>query len=138
MFGSNHFKDLSPAEFRASYLNGYAGPTADGKTKYGKTRSQSRRATESSGTVMGKHIPVNHHPDVHRRILEERSKYSKIDFYFDGPNCEWYDMSCLMQWLMHTYVYYGIGTMEPAYDSESYPTCKFHFSFENLLFSSSI
>ena len=33
VFGSNHFKDLTPEEFKAKYLTGYNGPNTDELSK---------------------------------------------------------------------------------------------------------
>ena len=109
VFGHNHYSDLTPEEFQSQFLTGYTGPKHDELEK---------RKTKSSGEL-GPHIPVNRHPDVHRRLKEHLSKGNKRGGYSSG--CKWYDISCILRYLMETYVYGLGGTMEPAYDSDSYP-----------------
>ena len=108
VFGSNHFKDLTPEEFKQGFLTGYSGPTHE---------EFKRRKTASSG-VLGPHIKPNHHPEIRRRMQSSwkgplRGKYQY--------KCKWYDASCNLQYVYDRY-FYGFGTtMEPAYDANSYP-----------------
>jgi hypothetical protein len=118
VFGSNALKDLTREEFKAQYLMGYTGPTAD------------KEPPNKSSGVLGPHITTNRHPEVQRRLQEQWQQKSKrrttsTSGVF-GTNCSWYNVSCLLSYVFETY-FYGMGhTMEPAYDEDSYPTCKIY------------
>jgi hypothetical protein len=104
VFGSNHLKDLTHEEFKARYLTGYTGPRAD-----------EQRKSRSAG-VLGPHISTSRHPKIHQRILQQqRGGYAATGY------CDWYDISCILRYIFKTYFYGMGGTMEPAYDADSYP-----------------
>jgi hypothetical protein len=121
VFGSNHFKDLSHDEFKSQFLSKNTGPTAD---------QLDARKTKAVG-VLGPHIAANHHPDVHRRIKEQwtvppprsRSK---------SNNCKWYDASCILRYIYNTYFYGFTTIMEPGFNSDDYPSCKFYRSNQSI------
>jgi hypothetical protein len=121
VFGSNHFKDLSPDEFKSQILSKNTGPTAD---------QLDARKTKAVG-VLGPHIPANHHPDIHRRIKEQwtvpppRSRSS-------SNNCKWYDASCILRYIYNTYFYGFTTIMEPGFNSDDYPSCKFYRSNQSI------
>lgn len=116
VFGSNHFKDLSHDEFKSKFLSKNTGPMAD---------QLDARKTKAVG-VLGPHIPANHHPDVHRRIKEQWTiPVAGAQSY---ATCKWYDASCILRKIYNKYFYGFTTIMEPAYDSDSYPTCKFYRS----------
>lgn len=56
--------------------------------------------------------------------LREKAYYEeKLKAFYDNLSCNWYDVSCWLRYVVDNYGYFvGIGTMEPAYDSESYPS----------------
>jgi hypothetical protein len=114
VFGSNLFQDLTDEEFKESYLTGYTGPTTDVLEK---------KLMQDSG-VLGEQVTANRHPEVHRKVMEKwKEPYQGGSRGY--ANCDWYDVSCILQYLFEYYLY-GIGaTMEPAYDSSSYPTCEY-------------
>ena len=115
VFGSNHFQDLTKEEFENHFLNAKHIPVS--------RKLQERKL--SSGT-MGPHITPIRHPEVHQRYRkmvgqqeQKSSKRGKEEF-----NCHWLDISCCVRWFVRRYFYgfYGIGTtLEPAYDSDTYP-----------------
>ena len=56
--------------------------------------------------------------------LREKEYFRKFKAFYDNGICNWYDVSCWLRWVVDKYGYYVgfTGTMEPAYDSDSYPT----------------
>jgi len=124
VFGSNHFQDLTTEEFENSYLNAQHTPVS----------KKLRKRRLSSGTL-GPHLPALRHPDIHQRYLkmtggertndqneETNQRERKLSRRY---NCSWWDVSCLLRYITEKYFYgfYGIGgTMEPAYDSSTYPS----------------
>jgi Cathepsin propeptide inhibitor domain (I29) len=149
VFGSNHFKDLTQEEFMAQQLTGYTGPRTDQEP----TNHQSsgvlgphiptarhpdihRRITEiNSKNWWSKY--TNH--DVDSDTTSDNGGahwWSSYTYNSDStmsytssstPNCDWYDVSCLLQYIFSTYFYGVGGTMEPAYDANSYPTGTIYF-----------
>lgn len=117
VFGSNSFQDLTHEEFEEQFLTGYTGPTAD------------KEPPGISSGVLGPHIEPKRHPEIHRRLQEQWKDTVTVrrrgsDSGAFGTACKWYDVSCVLTYVFETYVY-GLGlTLEPAYDSESYPKCK--------------
>lgn len=112
VFGVNGLSDLTSKEFKEQYLTGYTGPKADKEPRLG-----------SSG-VLGPNIKPRRHPEVHRRLetMWQEAGELRTDSGYFGTECDWYDVSCFLQYIFETYLY-GIGkTMEPAYDANSYPT----------------
>jgi hypothetical protein len=101
VFGSNHFKDLSPEEFQAKYLTGYTGPHADDIPKdRRKMRSDQFKAQDilkSSPTTKrrfeqvevissnGLHDPrvvsgkINRHESVQERYLKHVQQTPLLD-----------------------------------------------------------
>lgn len=131
VFGSNHLMDLTHEEFQSQFLTGYTGPRTDEEPK----------DSRSSG-VLGPHIPTSRHPDVHDRYLKSFPKWRSHSGYTyntatdsysssSSPNCDWYDLSCLLQYIFGTYIYGWGGTMEPAYDSDSYPKGDYFSRYPN-------
>ena len=117
VFGPNRFQDLTHEEFKEQFLTGYTGPTAD------------KQPPDMSSGVLGPHIEPKRHPEIHRLLqarwedtVTVRRKGSDSGAF--GTSCKWYDVSCVLTYVFETYVY-GLGlTLEPAFDSESYPKCK--------------
>jgi len=110
VFGSNHFQDLDPTEFRDQYLNA----------------ARLERKPMPLGHVPPEplhphQIPPKRHASVHQRVLEQQQQQRRRKL---TQNCQWYNVSCLLRYIFETY-FYGFGrTMEPAYDANSYPTCE--------------
>lgn len=117
VFGSNHLQDLTTEEFQSQFLTGYNGPNADGhEVMTGRKRNLQ---AAHSPPAMHSGLGVKRHPSVHKRMLSE----SRMNGYtVSTSSCTWYDVSCWMRVIMNEYLYVGTGTMEPVYDSESYPT----------------
>jgi hypothetical protein len=138
VFGSNHFKDLTTEEFKAKYLTGYKGPHTDRlekpmtrgnqKNDNGSTDSQKHRriAREGSGLVPGPkerteaRMSSMWHPSVQERYLKAWETV-KSNPYQSSSSCGFYDVSCWLRWFMYTYGYGIGGTMEPKYDSDTFP-----------------
>jgi len=134
VFGSNHLQDLTQEEFAQQYLNSAPKPQHDAKENKTKRR-QDKRATKKEPGIMGS-VETKRHPEVHRRIQELWGKDGTTSSTnaFKGharqsnwKNCDWYDASCYLKYIMENY-FYGLGrTMEPAYDADSYPNGKSSF-----------
>ena len=118
VFGSTPFSDLTQEEFQSQYLNAY-----------NVTR---KLQNERPAPVMGQHDATNghapnHHPDIRRLIQERRSLGQSNTIYGSNKrqasyqDCDLYDISCYLRYFFETYVYGYGGTMEPAYDANSYP-----------------
>lgn len=111
VFGHNHLSDLTHEEFQSQFLN-YAGPTTD-----------ALKENHSVG-VMGPHIPIQRHEEVHRRF-EETTRGRRRLYSSRGTelaSCKWYNVSCLLRYFFETYFYGLGGVMEPKYDEDSYPS----------------
>jgi len=136
VFGSNHFKDLSPEEFKTKYLTGYKGMRTDELDKDPETLPPAlRKLRKDNGQVMNPNThKINMHESVRERHLKYHpqagpvfavsSSYSAVSYGASSPNCDWYDVSCYLRWVWYTYgISLGglIGTMEPGFDSNSYP-----------------
>lgn len=117
VFGATAMKDLTQEEFQSQYLTGYNGPNADGhEVKTGRRRNL---AKENAPPVMHSGLNVKRHPAIHQRMLREW----QLDGYaISSSSCTWYDVSCWMRVVFQEYLYVGTGTMEPKYDSDTYPT----------------
>lgn len=110
VFGVNQFHDLTNEEFQSQYLNGYH-----------LKREPIRKGEISEQPIMGVHVePPRLHPILHQRLLEQKV-HGTIRLDYQG-NCKWYDVSCILRYLFSTFLYGLGGTMEPAYDANSYPT----------------
>lgn len=108
VFGDNHLKDLTEQEFRDRFLNAHH-----------SERKPMERGLAETPPVTGPHINAKRHPEVHRRMNEAwRSPKKRTNL----QSCKWYDASCYLQYFFENYVYQYYGTMEPAYDADSYPT----------------
>ena len=119
VFGSNMLQDLTTDEFKSQYLNGYH-----------LSRQPTRKESpEREQQVLGVHFdePPQYHPNLHGRLLQIVQQDSMGIDYQGG--CKWYDVSCLLRYLFSTFLYGLGGTMEPAYDANSYPTCTWHTNF---------
>jgi hypothetical protein len=114
VFGANHFTDLTHDEFKSQFLSKSRGLTVD---------QLAARKTKSVG-VLGPHIPANHHPEVHRRITEKWTIPVAAAGSSSSSQCKWYDASCILRYIYNTYFYGFTTIMEPAYDANSYPSCK--------------
>jgi hypothetical protein len=133
VFASNHFKDLTPDEFKTMYLTGYNGPKTD---ELEKRPPMIRKLSKDSGKVMDPNGKVNMHESVRNKINAHRTARGEKRALFQQkpmtatsrrPNCSWYDISCLLRWLWQSAgVQFGsiIGTMEPMYDGDAYPNGK--------------
>lgn len=139
VFGSNHFKDLTPEEFQDLYLNSKKPRPREEERQQ---QQQQRRAT-ATASVLKPPPPVQrqeqqqqdvenhneltaeesmptqpiHHPEVHRRI-QERWNRPRVKSYTSSSsgsnkkfNCSWWDVSCILQYIFEKFVYgfYGIG-----------------------------
>ena len=116
VFGSNHLQDLTSDEFKSQFLNGY----------YLSRDPIRKESPEREQKVLGLHIdrPPKYHPTLDGRLLKQRQHDSMGIDYQGG--CKWYDVSCILRYIFSTFLYGLGGTMEPAYDANSYPTCTFH------------
>ena len=114
VFGSNHLQDLTSDEFKSQFLNGY----------YLSREPIRRESPEQEQKVLGVHIdvPPQYHPTVHGRLLQQQRNHDSMGIDYQG-GCKWYDVSCILRYLFSTFLYGLGGTMEPAYDANSYPTC---------------
>ena len=85
VFGSNHFKDLHPQEFKEKYLTGYTGPVTEKLRERRTLRSDQRRHFVPKGrpvvsdvvTSDGMNNPktaMDRHPSVQERYLEHLEK----------------------------------------------------------------
>jgi Cathepsin propeptide inhibitor domain (I29) len=147
VFGSNHFKDLTQEEFMAQHLTGYTGPRTDLEPKNHQSSGVlgphiptarhpdiHRRITEmnaknwwSKFTTDGNDSDSDAASGNGGSHWWSSYTYSNSDSSISytsssSPNCDWYDVSCLLQYIFSTYFYGVGGTMEPAYDADSYPT----------------
>lgn len=139
VFGSNMFKDLSPQEFKDTYLTGYKGPKTDemhskviNSEQNHRHKRQMRQTSPGSGKVLnpedqgGPWNAKHRHPSVQARYEEammhnRNLKYAKTHMYASGYSaCDWYDVSCWLRWLVNKYGYRIGGTMEPS--SSAYPS----------------
>jgi Papain family cysteine protease/Cathepsin propeptide inhibitor domain (I29) len=113
VFGVNQFHDLTEEEFQSQYLNGYH-----------LKREPIRKGEEPEDRILGVHVePPQLHPMVRERLLEQKV-HGTMGLDYQG-NCKWYDVSCILRYLFSTFLYGLGGTMEPAYDANSYPTCTY-------------
>ena len=134
VFGSNHFKDLTTEEFKAKYLTGYKGPHTDqlkkpltrGNRNNDEESQKHRRVVrEGLGFVPGPKERAQAkksamwHPTVQERYL--KAWETKSNPYQSSSSCSFYDVSCWLRWFMYTYGYGIGGTMEPKYDSDTFP-----------------
>ena len=112
VFGSNHLQDLTNEEFKSQYLNAY----------YLSREPIRKESPVREEIVLGVHVdePPAYHRSLHDRMLQQRQNRMGID-YQNG--CKWYDVSCILRYLFSKFLYGLGGTMEPAYDANSYPTC---------------
>ena len=153
VFGSNHFKDLTTEEFQNQYLTGYKGPRTDQLPKrHRKTMQQAQNGMNGmvfdASRRKGPLNAVERHPVVQERYEKHWKKNvspstkRSTGSSRGGPNnrrlrqqvgyggsssgsCDWYDISCWLRWIVNTYAYNIGGTMEPEYDSDSYPSGTF-------------
>ena len=150
VFGSNHFKDLTPEEFKSQYLTGYNGPHTDHLEQW-QTPTKNDKSSENKNHRRVHSLPlgsggvpdyehradprtsVKRHPAVQERYLDAwKSNKSganggKLTYkaaYQSYSKCKYYDVSCWLKWFMYTYGYGIGGTMEPKYDSDAYPSGK--------------
>jgi Cathepsin propeptide inhibitor domain (I29) len=113
VFGSNHFQDLTEAEFKSQYLNGY---------NLKREPSIKRAKPKHQPVVLDPRVIVpNRHPDVHRRILQHQEQSPLYALNYQA-GCKWYDVSCHLRYIFSKFLYGMGGTMEPRYDADSYPT----------------
>jgi hypothetical protein len=116
VFGSNHLKDLSPEEFKSSFLTGYKGPLTDELANHKKLQSPKiRKLSRGSGHVLNPKEKKNVHPTVKQRILQQQQPIMTR-----AANCAWYAIPC---WLRYFWYSVGsqLGALEPLYDSDTYP-----------------
>lgn len=126
VFGSTPFKDLTQEEFKMKYLTGYKGPRAEELEQHHQSRALKLGL---SGVVLDPKVhKVNMHDTVKQRVLEQNVP---VYSYPSETNCSWYDVSCWLRWVWRVAnLNLGslIGTMEPKYDADSYPTCKYRIT----------
>ena len=116
VFGSNHLKDLSPEEFKASFLTGYTGPRTDELENHKKRQSPKiRKLSRGSGHVLDPKEKKNVHPAVKQRLLQQQQPIMTR-----SANCAWYAIPCWLRYIWYS-VGSQIGALEPLYDSNSYP-----------------
>lgn len=118
VFGSNHLKDLTPDEFKTTYLTGYNGPKTD---TIEQTQPNVRKMNQSSRKVLNPDNVNNMHELIRQKINKHRAargqrllKQQPVMQATSNPNCAWYDVSCLLRWLWQSAgVQFGtiIGTM---------------------------
>jgi hypothetical protein len=127
VFGSNHFKDLTPEEFQAKYLTGYKGAyTDDLERRRLELPEEILQLRKDSGIVLNHNIhKVQFHESVKQRMLMHNHQEVSPDAMGGSrPNCKWYDISCFLRWIWSaTGIQFGalVGTMEPKYDKNAYP-----------------
>lgn len=132
VFGSTHFKDLSPEEFKAQYLTGYNPVKQDElDAKHRKMNPKMRKL----GRQMGKTLkPGIHHSKMHesikQRMLQEhgdrilKQQQQNSNYGMRNAYCKWYDVACMLRWVWNEAgIQFGsiVGTMEPKYDSNAFP-----------------
>lgn len=133
VFGSNHFKDLTPEEFQSKYLTGYTGPRVD--EPVGK-----RRLRQKEGILMGKQQvkdprKVGRHQSVQDRYLKEiedvplipkeyfekhgfRESHNNGDERKSYNSCAWYEVACMLRKVFTPI--FG-STAESMYNNYAYP-----------------
>jgi len=127
VFGSNGLQDLTHEEFKSKYLTGYKGLMGEDWHHHQKHRHvgpKTRKLSHGSGKVMdpAKRKP-NFHPSVKHRVLGQKASSNGSQVRTSsGSGCVWYDISCWLRYLFYSAgIGFGVGTMEPQYDSDSYP-----------------
>lgn len=134
VFGSNRFQDLEPEEFKSQHLSGYTGMRADELDHFLESLPPGlRKLRKDNGKVLD---PKIHRVSMHETVRQRHLKYHpqagplvaastiSTGYGSSSPNCAWYDISCFLQYLWRTYgvtLRGYVGTMEPAFDSDSYP-----------------
>eukprot|EP00542_Grammatophora_oceanica_P012081 CAMPEP_0194030554 /NCGR_PEP_ID=MMETSP0009_2-20130614/3992_1 /TAXON_ID=210454 /ORGANISM="Grammatophora oceanica, Strain CCMP 410" /LENGTH=766 /DNA_ID=CAMNT_0038670519 /DNA_START=108 /DNA_END=2408 /DNA_ORIENTATION=- len=145
VFGSNKFKDLTSQEFQARYLTGYNGPKTDQMKQQPPHRRTTQQQKETARDDLVLEPPVDPRTGVERHeelqkkyelYLQEQPalshflskdnqrrslQYGGTQASYSG-SCRWYDVSCWLRWFVHRYGFGIGGTMEPAYDADSYPS----------------
>lgn len=115
VFGSTYFKDLTKEEFTSQYLTGYKGPHHD------ELVLNQRKTTEMK-------VPGSQERAETRRRMSSTTfanlNTAQKNPYQSSSSCSFYDVSCWLQWFMYNYGYGIGGTMEPAYDGDTYPEGK--------------
>jgi hypothetical protein len=117
--------DLTPQEFKLKFLTGYKGLRTDELEIKRKEMTHVRKLSPHSGKVLS---PRLHKAKVHdalkqRMLLQQQQPIMTTR----NANCSWYDISCFLRWLWQSAgIQFGsiIGTMEPNYDSDTYPNGK--------------
>jgi hypothetical protein len=112
VFGHNAFSDMTPEEFQSQHLTGYH-----------LSREPIRRGVDPHGglPVLGPHVKIpQYHAWLHERLLLHDISLSPISARY--MSCKWWDVSCYLRSIFSKYLYGLGGTMEPAYDANSYPT----------------
>jgi C1A family cysteine protease len=142
VFGSNLFKDLTPEEFQSRYLTGYHGPKTDELQGLKNTAQQHahhtkmRQTSPGSGMVLdaekrgGPLHAIKRHEKVQQKfeakLKEDHHRKlgykGQASYSSSSSSCVWYDVSCWLRLFVNEYGFRIGGTMEPAYDSDSYPS----------------
>jgi hypothetical protein len=119
VFGSNHLQDLTTDEFKNQFLNSY----------HLSRQPIPKGSPEPEQKVLGVHFdePPQYHSSLHGRLLQLVQHDSMGIDYTGG--CKWYDVSCILRYIFSTFLYGFGGTMEPAYDANSYPTGMYYALF---------
>ena len=125
IFGDNHFKDLSPLEFKQKFLTGYKGA----QYSEGQELTESARIQENYLKAMHP-LEVERHPSVQaayemnwnsKGVLNEDLYKDSRSSNFSNVECSWWNISCLINWMASVF---GLipGSREPRYDANSYPS----------------
>jgi hypothetical protein len=63
--------------------------------------------------------------DKATRRMTSSSTSSEPYTYLRSRDCDWYGVSCWVRWFFNKYLVFAMGgTMEPAYNSNNYPSGK--------------
>lgn len=133
VFGSNHFKDLSPEEFRTKYLTGYGGPTSVDSTNMYLTHQHPLSSSHSRHESVHQRY-LNHIQNVTWFQPKSRSLYNNSPLQYFSANtttpCSWYQVNCWLQSMVGKYsdTVSSFGKhREPTFNASSYPTSTFFF-----------
>jgi hypothetical protein len=118
VFGSTYFKDLTTEEFTSQYLTGYKGPLHD---ELVDTKNRKTAEMFVPGHEEREEYIKTLHPSIRERHLQNFQSIQTKNPYQASSSCSFYDVSCWLQWFMYNYGYRIGGTMEPGYDSSTYP-----------------
>lgn len=132
VFGSNHFKDLTPEEFQSKYLTGYTGPRVDDSV--GKRQLRQKGEILSKRKQMKDPRNVGRHQSVQDRYLKQiedvplipkeyferhgfRESHKNSDERKSSNACTWYEVACMLR-KVFTPIF---GSSESMFNSYAYP-----------------